>query len=354
MKKIQVAVAGVTGYTGQTLLKLLLKHPFVEITHLYSSRYQSKHISELNKVFLTEAFRLPKLETLEARSLDLVKLDCLFLATPNGFASKLIQELALNSAFLRNKLKLIDLAADFRLQDQVVFQDYYGFSVAEKFLANSVYGLSEFIDPKELQQKKIVANPGCYPTCSLLALLPLLKENLIDLETTCIIDAKSGVTGAGKKALESLIFGEISESFSAYGVNKHRHTPEIKEKAYQFSGKNLKIRFVPHLLPIRQGMLASLYLQPKKELIQTDLEQLVRLTYQKYYKNTPFVSIVNSPPKTSEVLNTNNCLIYPSFERETKTLSVISVIDNLLKGAAGQAIQNFNLCFGLDVKTGIY
>jgi len=358
MKKLRVAIAGVTGYTGQALLKILLKHPFLEICNLYSSRYGGKHFFDLEKSFLSYKSQIPKLENLEVKKLELEKLDCLFLATPNGFASQVVKELCLSSNFFfkSNQTKIIDLAADFRLENQKIFQEYYGFSVQENFLKESVYGLSEFVDPRELKEKKIIANPGCYPTCVLLALLPLLKENLIDTKTACIIDAKSGVTGAGKKANEDLIFGEVSECFKAYKVNKHRHTPEITEKILQFSGKNLKVRFIPHLLPIKRGMLSSIYLKPRQSLDFVRLKQLeskINSTYEKYYRDSSFVRMVGTPPKTSDVLNTNNCLIYANFDRETEILNIISVIDNLVKGAAGQAVQNFNLSFGIKQESGL-
>ncbi len=334
--KIKVAIAGVTGYTGIVLLNLLLKHPHVQIVALCSGQHKGKHLSVLQPSF-TGVDGLPNLIGTEELPWD--EIDCLFTATPNGYASEIV-----NKA-LEHKVKLIDLAADFRLQDANQYNDWYAPLKASpnEVLKQAVYGLVEF-NRKEISEAQIIANPGCYPTASALAILPLLKANLIDT-SLCIIDAKSGATGAGKKAEEGLLFSEISESFSAYKVDKHRHTPEIEQSLQIFGRQKMNVRFTPHLVPMRRGILATVYLKPKSNNLS---EKELQNCFKESYNHEHFVHFVSEQPKTKDVYESNRCHLWAGLDKRTNLIVVVSVIDNLMKGAAGQAVQNFNLMLGLN------
>ncbi len=333
---IKVGLAGVTGYSGACLLELLLQNQNCDIAGLYSGQYSGKQLAAINPKYT--GVDLPTLTSLD--EVDWTNLDCLFTATPNGIASKL----ALKA--LTHNVKLIDLAADFRLQDPAIYADWYAPLEApeESCLKEAVYGLTEF-NRKAITSAKIVANPGCYPTASALGILPLLQNKLID-SSLCIIDAKSGATGAGKKAEESLLFSEVSESFSAYKVNKHRHTPEIEQSLNIFGGQKMNVRFTPHLLPMKRGILATIYLKPSSSSVINN--QILNDCFQSVYSSEEFVHVVAEPPATKDVYATNNCHIYPFYDERTNTIEVISVIDNLMKGAAGQAMQNFELMFSTN------
>ncbi len=336
-KKIKIGILGVSGYTGLALLNLLSNHPQAEITTLASSQHIGKNISDLYTTF--SGLNLPNFVSSE--NINFAELNCLFTATPNGIASQIAPQA------LKHNCKLIDLAADFRLKDKQVFEKWYGFAPDENILQKAVYGLTEW-NRAEIQQAQILANPGCYPTVSALGIIPLLKNNLIE-NNFCIIDAKSGATGAGKKAEESILFSEMSESFSAYKVLAHRHTPEIEQSLELFGKQKMPVRFTPHLLPIKRGILSTIYLQPKNKITNLALEECFKETY----KNENFIKCVGEPPKTKDVYNSNNCYIYSVYDEHTNLIIIISVIDNLMKGAAGQAVQNFNLMFDLPETLGL-
>jgi N-acetyl-gamma-glutamyl-phosphate reductase len=330
-KQIRVGVLGVSGYTGICLLNLLNSHSHIQIRALASNQHIGKKISDIYPGFTN--IDLPEL--IATDNLPWKDLDCLFTATPNGIASSLVE------AALKADIKLIDLAADFRLKDHMAFEKWYAPLKApnNEYLQKAVYGLCEF-NRAHIKQAQILANPGCYPTASALAILPLLKNKLID-SSFCIIDAKSGTTGAGKKAEEHILFSEINESFSAYKVMKHRHIPEIEASLEEFTGEKMPIRFTPHLLPIKRGILCTTYLKPKNTISNHSLKECFQMTY----KNELFVKIVDELPKTKD--------IYAAYDERTNLVVVISVIDNLMKGAAGQALQNFNLMFDFPEDTGL-
>ncbi|MDX1921221.1 MAG: N-acetyl-gamma-glutamyl-phosphate reductase [Candidatus Caenarcaniphilales bacterium] len=339
-KKIKVGIIGATGYTGQCLVQLLSHHPNVKIMLLGSGSKAGKSLAEINPFFINQK-ELPKLTSFTES--DLADLDCLFTATPNGFAVKIAE------TAIEKKVKIIDLAADFRLTDTKVYDEWYAplKAAPERVLSQAVYGLPEF-NREKIKDAQVLANPGCYPTASALAMLPLFKENLVD-PSFCIIDAKSGTTGAGKKAEEALLFAEINESFSAYKVNKHRHTPEIEQSIKLFGDKETFVRFTPHLLPIKRGILATVYLKPNKKLKLAKIESC----FETYYEHEPFVNYVSESPSTKHVYGSNCCHINACLDERSGLIVITSVIDNLMKGAAGQAVQNFNLMFALDEESGL-
>ena len=258
---------------------------------------------------------------------------------------------------LQNNIKLIDLAADFRLQNPETFNEWYAplKSVKSEILKQAVYGLTEWNRDK-IKSAKIIANPGCYPTATALAIIPLLQNNLID-NSVFIIDAKSGTTGAGRKAEQSLLFSEVQESFSAYKPLLHRHIPEIEQTLINFGSQghlpDIKIRFTPHLLPIKRGILNTIYLKPNPNISKNKINSLLQETLSEAYKTEFFVNIVPEPPKTKDVYGTNKCHIFATYDERTDLIVLISVIDNLIKGAAGQAIQNANLLFDLPESMGL-
>ncbi|HEY9886571.1 MAG TPA: N-acetyl-gamma-glutamyl-phosphate reductase [Vampirovibrionales bacterium] len=332
---IQVGIAGVSGYTGNTLLKLLLHHSQVNIKYLAAERSAGLNILELDPSFIN----FPQLPTIcKLDEVDFETLDCFFTATPNGISSSIAQK-ALNA-----NCKLIDLAADFRLKNKNIFEDWYSplSSPEESLLAQAVYGLTEY-NRKEIKQAKLLANPGCYPTATSLGVIPLFKERLAS-EELCIIDAKSGATGAGKSLSEGLLFAEIEGSFKAYKVDKHRHTPEIEQNLDLFAQTKMHIRFTPHLLPMKRGILATCYLKPVSKITNKDLQEC----FEENYRNETFVKVVNRPPETKDTYGSNRCHIWSHYDDRSDMIIVLSAIDNLMKGAAGQAVQNFNLMFGFE------
>ncbi|MDX1917858.1 MAG: N-acetyl-gamma-glutamyl-phosphate reductase [Candidatus Caenarcaniphilales bacterium] len=338
-KKIKVGIMGVTGYSGTELLRLLLRHQQIEIVALFSSSRAGERFEKADLSFLPWSDRLPTLigET------ETPELDCLFTATPNGIAGEIAD------AWLRRGAKLIDLAADFRLKSATTYQTWYQpLKAAEPaLLGQAVYGLTELNRP-QLKGAKLIANPGCYPTAAALSLVPLFKAGLVESDF-CIVDAKSGTTGAGKKAEERLLHAEVSESFGAYGVVGHRHTPEIEQSLALFAGKEVKVRFTPHLLPIKRGLQTTSYL---KLIRGSNSDQAIGVLKESYAAE-PFVHYTDRIPTTKDVTGTNHCLIHTAYDERTGLLTVISVIDNLFKGAAGQALQNFNLAFDLVETIGL-
>lgn len=354
MKKIKIAIIGISGYSGLALANILINHEVFEIKGLFSSNYAGKSLSQVHGLFtgyLNESF--PLIENLDnlITNLKNKEIECVFTATPNGVSTDLAEDL------LNNNIKLIDLAADFRLQNPETFNEWYSPLQAPKpeILKQAVYGLTEWNRDK-IKSAKIIANPGCYPTAAALAIIPLLQNNLID-NSVFIIDAKSGTTGAGRKAEQNLLFSEVQESFSAYKPLLHRHIPEIEQSLINFSANSqlseVKIRFTPHLLPMKRGILNTIYLKPHPNLSKNQINSSVQETLNETYKDEFFVYVVSEPPKTKDVYGTNKCHIFATYDERTDLIVLISVIDNLVKGAAGQAIQNANLLFGLPELMGL-
>ena len=335
---IKVGIIGGTGYTGVELLRLLAQHPQVELKVITSRGEAGKPVADMfpnlrGRVAL--AFSEPDEEVLTG-------CDVVFSATPNGVAMTHAREL------LKSGVKLIDLAADFRLKDPAMWEKWYGVPHAcPELLAEAVYGLPE-VNREKIRKARLIANPGCYPTAVQLGFLPLLANNLVDAQHL-VADAKSGVSGAGKKAEVHTLFSEAADSMKAYAVAGHRHLPEIRQGLEAVYGKSVGLTFVPHLAPMIRGIHATLYARLTRPA--EDLQAL----YEKHYANEPFVDVMpaGSHPETRSVRAANVCRLAVHRPQGGDTVVVLSVIDNLVKGAAGQAIQNMNILFGLDERSGL-
>ncbi|MBP6190414.1 MAG: N-acetyl-gamma-glutamyl-phosphate reductase [Acinetobacter sp.] len=341
---IAVGIVGGTGYTGVELLRLLLRHPQAQVRLLTSRTEAGKRVADM----------FPNLRghtDLEFSDLDIEKLkqcDVVFFATPHGVAMKHAE------ALVAAGTKVIDLAADFRLQDLAQFEKWYGMAHScPALLKDSVYGLTE-LNREKIKQAQVIGNPGCYPTTVQLGLAPLLKsEQPLINPQSIIIDAKSGVSGAGRKADLGMIYSENADNFKAYGVAGHRHHPEIVEALENISGQKgqfNQLLFVPHLVPMIRGMLSTIYVDLTEQAQQLDLQAL----YENFYKNERFVDVLpaNSSPETRSVRGANELRIAVHRPQPNKLIILVAQ-DNLVKGAAGQAVQNMNLMFGLDEATGL-
>ncbi len=337
-KILKVGIVGATGYTGVELLRLLVGHEQVDIQVVTSNSEKDNYVTD---IFPSLSGYLD-LKFSEHDSPALAECDVVFFATPHAASMYKIPEL------LNANVKVIDMSSDFRLLDDEQWQFWYGIEhAAPELLKSAVYGLPE-INRDQISKADLVANPGCYPTAVSLGLLPLLEEGIVDLNSL-IADAKSGVSGAGRKAAMAGLFSEASETFKAYGVSGHRHLPEICQTLSLCSGQAVDITFVPHLVPMVRGIFATLYARLK----QMDID--VTDIYTTRYINEPFVDVLpnGSQPDTRGVRGTNMCRIAVSQSKGSDKLVVLSVIDNLVKGAAGQAIQNMNIMFGLDEVSGL-
>lgn len=336
---LAVGVVGGTGYTGVELLRLLVMHPQVNLMCVTSRSEAGKHVAGMFpnlRGFTDICFSEPSIETLGV-------CDVVFFATPNGTAMEMVPEL------LERNVRVIDLAADFRLQDPAVWEHWYGIDHAcVDILKEAVYGLPE-INRALIKTARVVANPGCYPTAVTLGFLPLIESGLIE-DQHLIADAKSGVSGAGRGASVANLQAESAENFKAYAVNGHRHLPEIKQTLSNIVSHQIGLTFVPHLLPMIRGIEATLYATLKNNG-PINLQQL----YTQRYADEPFVDVLSegTMPETRTVKGANICRISVFRPQQGDTIVVSSVIDNLVKGAAGQAIQNMNIMFGLDEKLGI-
>ncbi len=335
---VKVGIVGGTGYTGVELIRLLIAHPEAEISVITSRTEAGTAVAEMFpnlRGHLNLTFTEPDADLL-------AQCDLVFFATPNGVAMKLVPEL------LAKGTKVIDLAADFRIKDAAVWQHWYGQQHAcPELLSQAVYGLPE-MNREAIRQAQLVANPGCYPTAVQLGFLPLLKHQLVD-PSRLIADAKSGVSGAGRGASVNNLLCEVTESFKAYGASGHRHLPEIKQGLSQAAGQSVGLTFVPHLVPMVRGIEATLYAQLKGNF--DELQQL----FETHYQDEPFVDVMplRGLPETRTVRGTNCCRIALHQQPDSDMVIVLSVIDNLVKGAAGQAVHNMNLMLGLEEATGL-
>jgi len=336
---IKAGIVGGTGYTGVELLRILALHPQVQIHAVTSRADAGKRVDAMYpnlRGYVDAVFTEPGVETLK-------ECEVVFFATPNGTAMRMAREL------LDQGVKLVDLAADFRLQDPAVWEKWYGEPHAcPDLLAEAVYGLPE-VNRERIRAARLVANPGCYPTATQLGLLPLVEAGLIRLDNL-IADAKSGASGAGRKAEIPMLMSEAGESFKAYGVPGHRHLPEIRQGLEQAAGQPVGLTFVPHLVPMIRGIHATLYAQ----LLSSDACDLQGL-YEARYLGEPFVDVLptGSHPDTRNVRGCNRCQIAVHRPQGGDTVVVLAVEDNLVKGAAGQAVQNMNLMFGLEETLGL-
>ncbi|WP_178041805.1 N-acetyl-gamma-glutamyl-phosphate reductase [Frisingicoccus sp.] len=338
---IKAGIIGSTGYAGQELVRLLLGHKDVEIVWYGSRSYiDKKYYDVFRNMFqiVEDVCRDDNLEEL-AEAVDVI-----FTATPQGLCASLVSEDILN------KVKIIDLSADFRIKDVSVYEKWYGIKHASpEFIPEAVYGLCE-INREDIKGARLIANPGCYTTCSILTAYPLVKEGLIDAQSI-IIDAKSGTSGAGRGAKADNLFCEVNESIKAYGVTTHRHTPEIEEQLGYAAGEPVLLNFTPHLVPMNRGILVTAYANLKEGVTETD----IRAAYDKYYKDEKFVRVLDAGvcPETRWVEGSNYTDINFKVDERTRRVVMMGALDNLVKGAAGQAVQNMNLIFGLDEAEGL-
>ena len=335
---MRIAIAGATGYTGLELMRILSAHPHITISALTSKSYAGREYSSVYPGYLKRP--LPRLEPLVPEKIA-AKADIIFTALPHKEAMRVVPSM------LKLGKRVIDLSADFRFKSQKTYECWYQQHSAPGLLAKAAYGLPELYRA-QIKKAKLVANPGCYPTSIILPLVPLLRQGLINT-TSIIADSKSGVSGAGRGAKTATLFCEVNEDFRAYGVFEHRHQPEIEEQLSAVSGSTIKIAFTPHLLPMSRGMLSTIYVRLKKATTPQDMQTLL----ENFYKKEPFVRILpqGSLPNTAAVRGTNFCDI--GFKIQGKQLVLISCIDNLVKGASGQAVQNMNIMLGCPQTTAL-
>ncbi|HEY8856499.1 MAG TPA: N-acetyl-gamma-glutamyl-phosphate reductase [Rugosibacter sp.] len=334
---IKVGIVGGTGYTGVELLRLLAQHPEVELSAITSRGDAGILAAEL----FPSLRGLVDLRFSDPKDAPLAACDIVFFATPNGIAMKQASQL------LNAGVRVIDLAADFRIQNIVEWEKWYGMKhVSPELVAEAIYGLPE-VNRSAIQHARLIANPGCYPTATQLGFLPLVESGCVDL-STLIADVKSGISGAGRKAEVSSLFSETADNFKAYGVSGHRHLPEIQQGLARAAGVPVGLTFVPHLTPMIRGIHATLYARITCEV---DFQQL----FENRYADEPFVDVLppNSHPDTRSVRAANTCRIAIHRPQEGNVLVVLSVIDNLVKGAAGQAVQNMNIMSGFDERAGL-
>lgn len=336
---IRVGVVGGTGYTGVELLRLLAQHPTVELVSITSRGDAGLPVADM---FPSLRGRVG-LKFVDPANAALDKCDLVFFATPNGIAMQQA------TALLESGVRVVDLAADFRIKDVEQWQQWYGMThAAPTLIAEAVYGLPE-VNRAQIRNARLVANPGCYPTATQLGFLPLIEAGLIDTDRL-IADAKSGVSGAGRKAEVHTLFAEASDNFKAYGVAGHRHLPEIRQGLSQMAGKTVGLTFVPHLTPLIRGIHATLY----ASLIAAEAADL-QTVFETRFAGEPFVDVLpaGSHPETRSVRASNTCRIAVHRPQGQGMVVVLSVIDNLVKGAAGQAVQNMNIMFGFDECAGL-
>lgn len=337
---IKVGIVGATGYAGSELFRLLSSHKDVEIKKISSHSYVDQKYEDIFENFCKNELICEK-ESIEEMA---EVCDVIFLALPHGIASKKITEKILE------KVKIIDLGADFRFDDVEKYEEWYKTQHFSKELnQKATYGLCE-INREEIKKSNIVANPGCYTTCSILSLYPLIKERIINIDEI-IIDAKSGVSGAGRTVGLNIHYNEINENIKAYSIMKHRHTPEIEEQLSKVYKKEIVLTFTPHLIPMNRGILTTIYANLTERYCYDDIKKV----YEKYYGNEYFIKMLKKGkiPETKWVKGSNFIHIGFDINERTNKITIIGVLDNLIKGAAGQAIQNMNLMFGLDENEGL-
>ena len=338
---IKVGIIGATGYAGSELVRILLGHKDVEIKWYGSRSYIDKKYASIYQNFFQLVDATCMDDNMEALA-DHV--DVIFTATPQGLCASLVNEEILS------KVKIIDLSADFRIKDVKVYEEWYKLEhKSPQFIEEAVYGLCE-INREDVKKARLVANPGCYTTCSILTCYPLVKEGIID-PNTIIVDAKSGTSGAGRGAKVDNLFCEVNENMKAYGVATHRHTPEIEEQLGYACGEKITINFTPHLVPMNRGILATAYASLKKDVTYEE----VKAIYDKYYADEKFVRVLEKDvcPQTKWVEGSNYVDVNFKIDPRTNRIIMMGAIDNLVKGAAGQAVQNMNLMFGLKESEGL-
>lgn len=338
---IKVGIIGSTGYAGGELVRILTQHKEAEVVWYGSRSYVDKRYSEVFGNFT----KIVDATCLEENMEELAELvDVIFTATPQGLCSSLITEEILQ------KVKIIDLSADFRIKDVVTYEAWYNIThKSPQYIEEAVYGLSE-INREKVKGARIVANPGCYTTCSILTAYPLVKEGIID-PNSLIVDAKSGTSGAGRGAKVNNLFCEVNENMKAYGVLTHRHTPEIEEQLGYAAGEDIKIIFTPHLVPMNRGILVTEYASLTRPVTYEE----VRAIYDSYYKQETFIRVLDKDvcPETKWVEGSNYVDINFKIDERTNRIVMMGALDNIVKGAAGQAVQNMNLVFGIEETEGL-
>ena len=338
---IKVGIIGATGYAGGELVRILMGHKEAEIVWYGSRSYIDQKYADVYR----NMFQIVDAKCMDGNIEALAdQVDVIFTATPQGFLASVINENILG------KTKIIDLSADFRIKDVKVYEKWYGIEhKSPQFIEEAVYGLCE-VNRDKVKGARLIANPGCYTTCSILTAYPLAKEGIIDMRTL-IVDAKSGTSGAGRGAKVPNLFCEVNENMKAYGVASHRHTPEIEEQLGYASGENVTISFTPHLVPMNRGILATEYATLKKDVTGEE----VKAIYDKYYADEKFVRVLGEGvcPETKWVEGSNYVDIGFKLDPRTNRIVMMGAIDNLVKGAAGQAVQNMNLLFGLPESEGL-
>ena len=338
---VKAGIIGSTGYAGQELVRLLLQHPEAEIVWYGSKSYIEKEYASVYRNFFQVVKDICKGDDLQELA---DQVDVIFTATPQGFLASVISEEILRKA------KVVDLSADFRLKDVAVYEKWYGIEhKAPQFIGEAVYGLCE-VNREQIKNARLLANPGCYTTCSILTIYPLVKEGLINPDTI-IIDAKSGTSGAGRSAKVPNLYCEVNENIKAYGVASHRHTPEIEEQLSLAAGRPLVLNFTPHLVPMNRGILVTAY----ASLCGGVTDDEIRAAYTKYYTAEKFVRVLDSGvcPETRFVEGSNYVDVNFKTDPRTGRVIMMGATDNLVKGAAGQAVQNMNLMFGLPEAMGL-
>ncbi len=338
---IRAGIIGATGYAGAELVRILLGHKDTEIRWFGSRSYIEKKYASIYQNFFQLVDAACMDDNMEALA---DQVDVIFTATPQGLCASLVNEGILS------KCKVIDLSADFRLKDVAVYEEWYKIThKAPQFLPEAVYGLCE-INREKIRGSRLVANPGCYTTCSILTCYPLVKEGLIDPDTL-IIDAKSGTSGAGRGAKTDNLFCEVNENIKAYGVGTHRHTPEIEEQLGYACGRDIRLSFTPHLVPMNRGILVTAYASLTRPVSYEE----VKAVYDKYYGKETFVRVLEKDvfPQTKWVEGSNYVDVNFKLDPRTNRVVLMGALDNLVKGAAGQAVQNMNLLFGCRENEGL-
>ena len=338
---IKVGIIGATGYAGGELVRILMGHKEAEIVWYGSRSYIDQKYADVYR----NMFQIVDAKCMDDNIEALAdQVDVIFTATPQGFLASVINENILG------KTKIVDLSADFRIKDVKVYEKWYGIEhKSPQFIEEAVYGLCE-VNRDKVKGARLIANPGCYTTCSILTAYPLAKEGIIDMKTL-IVDAKSGTSGVGRGAKVPNLFCEVNENMKAYGVASHRHTPEIEEQLGYASGENVTISFTPHLVPMNRGILATEYATLKKDVTGEE----VKAIYDKYYADEKFVRVLGEGvcPETKWIEGSNYVDIGFKLDPRTNRIVMMGAIDNLVKGAAGQAVQNMNLLFGLPESEGL-
>jgi N-acetyl-gamma-glutamyl-phosphate reductase len=338
---VKIAICGGSGYTGVELLRILSHHPQAAVTAVTSEKSAGKKITDLFPHL--HHYTDMSYEPLNKEKL-LGKAEIFFLALPHGASQETV------NFFFHSGKKVIDLSADYRLSDPKIYAQWYG--ISHDFtgtLKKAIYGLPE-IYRKKIAKAKLIANPGCYPTSAILGLMPAIKKKFVDV-SHLVVDSKSGTSGAGRKADVAVSFCEVNEGFKAYGIGTHRHTPEIEQELSALAGAKIRVNFTPHLLPLDRGILTTIYALMNRKMSQADILE----TYKHAYAGEPFIRVLDSGvyPNLKNVRGTNFCEIGLKLNERTNTLIIVSAIDNLVKGASGQAVQNMNIMAGLDETAGL-